>query len=200
MNDHIMLKTFIPEISAMMVPRRSAADRCRKDGFSLVEVTLALMVVAVGILSVMSLFPAGLDQNVRSIADTRMAFFAEDVFNGLQAWAQDDWDGLDQAVIPVAAEECWATNAMPLNLVEYYPGQRFKPWPVVWTNAYYLPADAAGNPLAQGEKYHMRFSFAMTTNNPRDTIKGVTLFVWSGEFGTTNNPTIFYSEFFKNQP
>lgn len=182
----------LSEISTTMVAGQSAADSGRKAGFSLVEVTLALMVVAVGILSVMSLFPAGLDQNVRSIADTRMAFFAEDVFNGLQAWSQDNWDNLNQAEIPVAAADRWeqaADKAWPTDFKEINGA-----WPTIWTNNYFI----AATPPSEIEKFALRFSYNIITNHPRNTIKGVTLFVWSGEFGTTNNPTIFYSEFFTN--
>ncbi len=163
-----------------------------RAGFSLVEVTLALMVVAIGVLSVMSLFPVGLDQNVRSIADTHTALFAEDVLNGLQAWAEDGWSNLHEAIVPPAAEASWATNAMPFDM------KNDDPWPAVWTNAYYLP-DSSGSrqPLVHGEKQHLRFSFALTTNDHR-TIKAATLFIWSGEFGSTGNPTIFYTEFFTN--
>ncbi len=157
------------------------------------EVTLALMVVAIGVLSVMSLFPVGLDQNVRSIADTRMALFADDVLNGLQAWAEADWRNLDQAEIPPAAEKCWATNAMPFFLTD-------DPWPESWTNSYYLPADSVNRlPVIYAEKYHLRFSFALTTN-AQNTIKRATLWVWSGEFGSTSGPTMFYTEFFTNWP
>lgn len=158
-----------------------------RSGFSLVEVTLALMVVAIGILSVMSLFPVGLDQNVRSIADTQMALFADDVFQGLRAWAEDDWEHLDQASIPPAAEEAWATNAKLFKLAETN----------IVTNSYFMPDENTGTPLPHGEKHHIRFKSTLTTND-LGTIKAVTLHVWSGEFGTTNNPTIFYTEFFTN--
>ncbi len=77
------------------------------SGFSLVEVTLAMMVMAIGILSIMSLFPAGLDQNARSIADTHAAFFAEEVFGGLHAVAETNWAGLAEAQLPVAASDMW---------------------------------------------------------------------------------------------
>ncbi|MGI6087692.1 MAG: type IV pilus modification PilV family protein [Kiritimatiellia bacterium] len=157
-----------------------------RSGFSLVEITLALMVVAIGILSVMSLFPVGLDQNMRSIADTQMALFADDVFQGLRVWAEDGWTNLDEAIIPPAAKDAWATNAKPFKLT----------YTNIFTNSYFMPDENTGNSLPHGEKYHIRFKPTLTTNAQK-TVKAVTLHVWSGEFGSTNNPTIFYTEFFK---
>lgn len=154
-----------------------------RAGFSLVEVTLALMVVAVGILSVMSLFPAGLDQNMRSIADTRAAFFAEEVFSGLQACAQEDWSGLDNAIFKPIPHDYWKSSASGESLDTDLQLR----WTDIATNCYvYHGTDI--------EKYALRFSFDINTSN---NIKQVTLFVWNGEFGTTNNPSVFYSEFHK---
>ncbi len=46
-------------------------------GFSLVEANLAILVVAVGLLSLFSLFPSGLRQSDLSQADTRQALFGD---------------------------------------------------------------------------------------------------------------------------
>jgi prepilin-type N-terminal cleavage/methylation domain-containing protein len=70
----------------------------RRNGFSLVEVTLALLVISVGMLSLFSLFPAGLRENILSRADLRQAAFAEYVFSRLEARAGEiagDWDKWD---------------------------------------------------------------------------------------------------------
>jgi len=150
-----------------------------RAAFSLVEVTLALMVMAIGILSIMSLFPAGLDQNVRSIADTHATFFAEEVFGGLQATAEADWDNLAAAQLPVAASNMWsniATNRICVSNV---------------MNKYEYISD--GNTY---EDHVLRYRLIMTTNG---LLKKATLWVWSGEFGT-NDPSIFYAEFFRWKP
>lgn len=151
--------------------------------FSLVEVTLALMVMAIGILSIMSLFPAGLDQNARSIADTHAAFFAEEVFAGLQAKAEANWAELAEAQLPVAATNMWSnmlTNRvhfsgtnMVMNKYEYASG----------SDTY--------------EDHALRYRLVLTTNG---LLKKATLFVWPGEFGTTNDPSMFYAEFFRFRP
>jgi len=55
------------------------------SGFSLVEICLALLVVTLGLLAVFGLFPSGLQANESSTADTRIALFAERVFDGMRA-------------------------------------------------------------------------------------------------------------------
>ena len=149
-----------------------------RAAFSLVEVTLALMVMAIGILSIMSLFPAGLDQNARSIADTHAAFFAEEVFGGLHARAETNWANLNQAVLPIAAKGKWC---QPDDLQTVFTS-------TVLTNKY-KPVSAP-----DFEDHALRYRLVLTTNG---LIKAATLFVWPGEFGSISAPGMFYAEFFR---
>ncbi len=166
-----------------------SAKALRRDtltsGFSLVEVTLALMVMAIGILSIMSLFPAGLDQNVRSIADTHAAFFAEEVFGGLQARAETNWAGLAEAQLSVAASNMWSgmTNRVHVTGTN-----------VVMNKYEYKDTSSSGNIY---EDHALRYRLVLTTNG---LLKAATLFVWPGEFGSTNDPSMFYAEFFRWKP
>lgn len=150
------------------------------SAFSLVEVTLALMVMAIGILSIMSLFPAGLDQNARSIADTHAAFFAEEVFGGLHARAETNWFGLDKD-LPIATTN-WDESVNPLTTFITS---------TVATNKY------CPKSKPDYEDHALRYRLVLTTNG---LIKSATLFVWPGEFGSTNDPSIFYAEFFRWKP
>jgi prepilin-type N-terminal cleavage/methylation domain-containing protein len=59
----------------------------RQAGFSLIEVTLALMVVSFGLLGIFHLFPAGLRASADATAETRLGQFADEVFNQLYAEA-----------------------------------------------------------------------------------------------------------------
>ena len=168
--------------------RQASGIRRRLHGpssaFSLVEVTLALMVMAIGILSIMSLFPAGLDQNARSIADTHAAFFAEEVFGGLHAKAETNWAGLENASLPVAARDMWLPA--PIN-IQVNTGTN-----VVMTNKYQYTRNSITY-----DDHALRYRLVVTTNG---LLKAATLFVWPGEFGTTNDPSIFYAEFFRFRP
>ena len=67
----------------------AVADRACKDrarcGFSLIEVCLAILVVGVGLLSIVSLFPTGLRSAEDAVADTRCGLFTDNVMEGLRA-------------------------------------------------------------------------------------------------------------------
>lgn len=76
--------------------KSGAAKIDSQSGFTLVEVVLAILVVALGLLSVFSLFPSGLRASEDTVADTRAGMFAETVFgqmrggaDGLVKWS--DW-------------------------------------------------------------------------------------------------------------
>ena len=55
------------------------------EGFSLVEVNVAILLVALGLLALFALFPAALREADRAVSDTHTALFADYVLNGLEA-------------------------------------------------------------------------------------------------------------------
>lgn len=55
------------------------------QGFTLVEVALAILVVSVGLLTVFALFPSGLQLQKNAIDDTQAAMFAEMTLDGVRA-------------------------------------------------------------------------------------------------------------------
>jgi len=55
----------------------------RRSGYSLVEVTLALLVVAIGLTATFALFPEGLRATRAAVDDTEISLFSEYVFNTL---------------------------------------------------------------------------------------------------------------------
>ena len=63
------------------------AKHVETSGFSLVEISLALMVVAVGLLALIQLFPAGRRAGFDATAETRVGAFADEVFNQFYAEA-----------------------------------------------------------------------------------------------------------------
>ncbi len=62
-------------------------QRFTAKGFSLIEVNLAIFVVALGLLTMFSLFPAGLKQVETAQSSTQEAMFAEHVFSTLRSAA-----------------------------------------------------------------------------------------------------------------
>ena len=55
-----------------------------RAGYSLVEVTLALLVVAIGLVATFALFPVGLKATRDAVDDTEVSLFAEYVFSTLE--------------------------------------------------------------------------------------------------------------------
>ncbi len=74
----------------MQVKHMSKCGRRRlpsQSGYSLVEVTLALLVVAIGLTATFALFPEGLRATRAAVDDTECAMFAEYVFTTLDLTA-----------------------------------------------------------------------------------------------------------------
>lgn len=59
--------------------------KANRNGFTLVEVAIAVLVIAIGVLAVAALFSGGLSASSKAVADTQTSMFAENVFNGLRA-------------------------------------------------------------------------------------------------------------------
>lgn len=149
-----------------------------QEGFNLVEVCLALMVVTVGIVAVLSMFPAGLDQNRRAMGEAQGALFAEEVFAGLRARAGTDWANLETVSLPVTDPSLWAD---PTLLTTVPTG------PFVVTNIY-RPAGAT-TLVDHAFRYQLCVQ-AITTD-----VKAAVVRIWDGEFGSATNPAlIFYTE------
>ena len=151
------------------------------SGFSLVEISLALLVVAVGMLAILGMFPSGLDQNARSISDTHAALFAEEVFSSLRVHAETNWQEIGKTIqsLPTAAAGNWALNNLDIQLKDN-----------IYTNVYRYPPPGDTNII----DHAFRYRITITTNG---LIKAASLCFWPGQYGTTNNPAMFYSEFYQ---
>ena len=81
--------------------------QCRA-GFSLMEINMAVFVMAIGILGMVALFPLGLREAIQGRADLRQSMFADHVINQLTGllsqtnleWSA--WQALDQKAWPEA--------------------------------------------------------------------------------------------------
>ena len=62
-----------------------AVTRPSMAGFTLVEVALAIVVVAIGMMAAFSLIGTGMRSSSRAVGETRAAIFADDVFNALRS-------------------------------------------------------------------------------------------------------------------
>lgn len=145
-------------------------DRKRRVGFTLVEIALALLVVSVGAMAILGLFPAGLEANQRAIGETRAALFAEDVLNSYRAASRRiPWQDLDSYSAPAVAATMWSSPddlAIRVNT----PGDN-----TVHVNVYALFDDESIVEFA------VRYRLRMEDVSP--DIKQLRLEVWPGEFG-----------------
>ena len=68
----------------------------RRGGFTLIEVNLAILLIATGMLVLLALFPQGMHENEEAIKDTHESMFAAHILSGLEGNALSqrmmDWD------------------------------------------------------------------------------------------------------------
>ena len=86
-------------MTSLPIPISNLASRLR-SGFTLMEVNIALMVVAVGLTSLLALFPVGLRESNTASADTVQSAVASYIFARLhENAAKLDWGSDPKAVI-----------------------------------------------------------------------------------------------------
>jgi len=137
-------------------------------GFTLIEVSLAVLVVGLGLLTVFSLFPSGLRSAEEGAADTKCGLCADTILNGMQGNAAtitnwSDWCNTNRFTADVLSGLSLTTGTVvnwcfPAGGVE--------------TNRYRLVIDTSNTNLYSAK-----------------------LEVWSGMHGPLTNPAVFYTEF-----
>ena len=94
-----------------------------RAGFTLMEINIALMIMAFALTSLLALFPIGLQQANYASDDTAAAAFADMVFNGMRANAQTitnwtDWKGIvgnNGAILLGASTGTASPNVQPVT-------------------------------------------------------------------------------------
>lgn len=209
-------------IKKYRVKLAGSAGNTAKDGFTLLEVVLALLVVAIGVLAVFGLISFGLDASQQGVNDTLSALFADDVFNGLRASsiaASDDgkwlefwqdfstcqtsvtfaawrtWDGVLEKKASLGAPT-WSTDGpVYIKCTKSDQGEYAAAYRAVLKCKPFV-----GRPISTTNLINHTIRYALevrpdSSSDPR--YFGVTLTMWPGEFGdmTKQRSTIFYSEF-----
>ncbi len=64
-----------------------------KSAFTLIEITIALLILAVGLVGILALFPVGFDASVRAANITKATFLAQELIEDLKREGYDDGDG-----------------------------------------------------------------------------------------------------------
>ena len=181
-----------------------------RAGFSLVEVSLALLVVGVGMMGAFALFPAGLDAGKAALEDSRASLFADEAFDSLRAlsvaktnsvmlFSTNSFNDYRDAAPAEPGSEFWSgsTNRMAPRVTDkIWPGTAVSNIAYLGsvTNNRYAPAWQLGLTVPLPE-YSFRYRLAAVTSTNR--IMRVKLTYWPGEFGpATNTDYVFYTELF----
>ena len=165
----------------------------KRDGFTLVEIALALLVISVGMLALIGIFPTGLQINQRAIEETQAALFAQEVFDAIRAELQrtplDQLEGTMMLPVP-GGSRVWA-NPNDLELVFTAPNE--------WLVNVYEKAGVRTVP-GQPQTYvdgGIRYRLELLDTND-DNRKGVRLSIRPGQFGPTEPTYVFYTEIYNH--
>jgi prepilin-type N-terminal cleavage/methylation domain-containing protein len=174
-------------------------SKCADTGFTMIEVALAIAVLALGVLALYALLASALDTSTKAKGDTQAAMFADSVFNTLRAqsaiaaeqeitvpgsWT-NFWNSFSNGVttLPVAFATDWGDGNMAI--------QNGGPFTESFTNNYGIGErmDIVNHSLRY--TIDARLEWADRAD--------VLLRVWDGTFGPTSNKNalVFYSEFRK---
>ena len=165
-------------------------SRKKKQGFTLMEIALSLLVLSVGLLALFGLFPAGLQMNKQAIDETQAALFAEEVLNGVRARAAiTRWDRIRTAIqLPPPAPDIWH---QPQNLTIEATGTE-------WRTLRYekLGTREVGGTRERYLDYGIRYRLEIVDVDARR--KAVRLYVRPGEFGPEEPEYFFYTELYNH--
>ena len=173
----------------------------RNAGYSLVEVTLALLVVAIGLTATFALFPEGLLATREAVNDTQVSLFADYVFStvGVTAAAR----GLDVDMPNASAADAYASRVLADGnkaAKELNSGDRLSQFYWIARNMDMGTGDwdlsSKAGFWSSAFTYKLRWE-RKKNGNSRDSYIAV-LKVWPGEMTTVdeakNPPRIFYRE------
>lgn len=147
--------------------------RKRKAGFTLIEIMLALLVVAIGIVAMTGLLGTSLDTSAKSHDDLNIVSFADMVFNyyhSVTNWSEIPPDG------PLAVPDYdGGTFNLQLDSLDQFNCQ------------------AAGFGGQSPDRYTV--TYMLNTQMRGQNIKELTLQVWPG-YATNGTPRTFYTEIY----
>lgn len=193
-------------------------------GFTLIEVALAVLIVGIGILAVAALFSTGLTSSAKAVADTQASMFAENVFNGLRARSllmaerqtatNKTWNAFwisftngSTGVTIAAVAPDWGvwknvttiSNGGPYTQVFLNIPKHSLATTGIVNHAFRYSISAWMTNVVSSNFVSARVNTNCTWWSApiSNTTVGVSLYVWDGQFGTTNlgDALMFYSEF-----
>lgn len=173
-----------------MSEAKRVARRKGEAGFSLVEVTLALLVVAVGMTAAFSLYPEAMNRTRSAVNNTEAALFADYVFSTLDLTA--GYEALDGNVRASSLAQS-ADDFISLSFSQKAPDSNFeirtssgRPKRFYWMPDYYGVGggDELKDSYFTGKMVTAVFTYQLTLKEKKgngSTIVAV-LKVWPGEY------------------
>ena len=165
----------------------------QRDGYSLVEVSLALLVAGLGVMTAFALFPEALGQSRKSVEATEVATFADFVFASLTERAgltnETAWDGLESIPLDKTAALLW-TDQPAVETAN--PGNYKNCW---WKPDYYGNSESAY--IANYRVASFTYTLQIVDPGTGGRVKEARLEVWAGDIPTppTTPGKVFYREF-----
>lgn len=147
----------------------------KRNGFTLMEIMLALLVITVGILSAIGLLGTSLDSTARSHNDINMVSFADMVLNYFTS--VEDF------------------NKIPTQGTVSIPGYDDADIDLTIGNTTSFNCISTGISGVPEESYTVSYQLNIQTAPERPDIKTLTLKVWPG-YNTTGSPRRFYTEIY----
>jgi prepilin-type N-terminal cleavage/methylation domain-containing protein len=136
-------------------------------GFSLIEVTLALLVIGLGLLAVFGLFGTGLQTNTQAQRETSIAFFAQQI---MESAASTNWSDLATGVELSAFETDSGVKGYSSASTEE----------VVLDGSFYnYTLERAGT---SGTIKHLTLGYVGVVDDETTTLKKVTLYFWNNPY------------------
>ena len=171
----------------------------------MIEVALAVLVLAVGVVSVYVLFTTGLENVQRATEETQAAMFADNAFNALEAASVQAAEG----GATNAWENFWLDFREGVATIKLPAGFAWEGPPILKTSLLaplttlvFTNAPSHALTVKNIIDHALRYTCAVDVSGPAADASvtnraDVMLQVWPGEFGPTNSvkPFVFYREF-----
>jgi len=193
-----------PEEFGVQLPNQAGS---RNAGFSLIEISLALLVISIGMIAIVGLFPTSLGMGKRAIDETYASFLADSAFASFKGAASEyanDWINLTNA-LPIAP------NSVDYNQDVFWDQSgdlRIRADGLIHTQKYVAGSSDekwAGNGVMildnnwSMEDHALRYRIS-TDIIPPGRIMRMVMEIWMGEYGSQNstNAEVFYTEIFNH--
>lgn len=166
--------------------------RRRSAGFSLVEVALAMLVISVGVLAAVSLFPTSMDSNKKAIDDTQIGLYADYVMSTLQGYVANTnstsrtWNTFvnspAQIAVAAAADSMWE---QPTNLLLRANNQVTQ-----------LRFTAVGTDIEEMNLV-ARLQIVGSRDNPSPNVRRAVLEIWPFSVANTNGYRVYETDLYR---